>query len=211
MVPPILTLVAAILGILAVALIPGAKAINEGDTERFKAWGKGAAIFLGVLVLAVGAYVFWDWYSGDRGSDLFVMANMAVLTLLGIAVIGNSAYTTIRIRKEEAEEVVEVVTIIEEVAPGPVKKKKKKVTKKAGATKRPKGKVKRPAKKKATKPKVVKAKKMIKKVKAPPEEELIPEEPEPARSKVMTTCPSCDSPLDHGHDECPVCGENIRG
>lgn len=229
MVQPLLTLVAAVLSIVAVGLIPGSKAIDDGETGRYKSWGKGAVYFLAMVMIGVGGYIIYDWYP-TKEWDLITIGNMALFAALGIGLIANNAWVSRQIVKVEEKEVeaeiieVEAIEVDDLSADGlmeekdvrptrPVKKTPKKV--KRVRPKTVKKKVKKPTVKKMVKPKKsvkkkAKPKKSVKKPEPEPKEELIPDD-DPAPTPRKATCPSCDTPVDHHDDTCPVCGEDIRG
>jgi rubrerythrin len=225
-------LVAAILAAIAVGLIPGQQAIKDGDTDRYDSWGKGAIYFLAFVLLALGGYIAYIWYSGgeeglfDTSEVIGILhtSNMVLFMVLGIGLIANNAYVSkaISARSTELDEEATVVEILDaeavEVKPKKMKTVKKKAptkkkVKKAVVTRKPKPKkvVKKKPKKKAPVKTVKKPKKVIKKPKPAKaaSEELIEDGPEPSQKAL--TCPSCDTPVDHSHDSCPICGEDLKG
>ena len=231
MIPPILTLIAAILAAIAVGLIPGQQAIKDGETERYDSWGRGAVYFLALVILAFGGYIAYIWYSGDEEAlfdtseivGILHTSNMVIFVVLGVGLMANNAYVSKAIGKRNAEvdedeagvEVLDVETV--EVKPkkkvlkkGPAKKAVKKKKDVAPEPKPKKVQKKRPKVKAAPKP-VKKPKKVVKKPKPAKAatEELIVDEPEPSGKAL--SCPSCDTPVDHSHDSCPICGEDIKG
>ena len=168
MFPPILTLIAAILAAVAVGLIPGQQAIKDGDTERYDSWGKGAIYFLALIILALGGYIAYIWYSGDEEAlfdtsepiGILHTSNMVIFMVLGIGLMANNAYVSKAISKRGAEldEGVAVVEVVEPVAVEAEPKKVKTVKKKAPTKKKVK-KTKKKVVAQVPKPKVVTKKK----------------------------------------------------
>lgn len=224
-----MTLMAAILAVVAVAMTPSGEDIKKGGTARYRSWGRGAIYLLGIVILAIGAYIIYDWYPAKE-RDWLTIGNMALFAVLGIGLMANNAWASRKMGEVEGDgevmepEIIEVEAIeaddlsseglMEEkdVRPRAVPKKRAKRVKKAStpATKR---KV-----KKALQPKP--AKKAVRKVERAErpgpkdqDEELIQAEGERAGPKGTgkPTCPSCDTPVDHHDVYCPVCGEDIKG
>jgi hypothetical protein len=209
---PLVTFVGAIIGLSAIALIPGKVQIKKGKTERFNAWGKNAIIALAVILFVLAGVVLYTWVD-SKSEELFSLGNVLLFLGLGIGLVVNNFLVSNRIAKAQKEKEpveiheVEVLGIQESATPTKEVKPKMVARPKAG-TKPIKPEVAPAFGKPLASPKIPKKAK-VPKLMAPPKqaasEELIDS------SAGSTKCPSCDTPLDHNTDKsCPVCGHDLK-
>lgn len=208
---PLVTFLGAILGLSAIALIPGKTQIKKGKTEQFTSWGKIAITILAIIlfVLAAAVLYYWPTTGADQG---FALGNVLLFLGLGIGLVVNNFFVSGKIAKVQTEKEIAEVHEVETLGPGVVTTPATGAApKKAGpktGTKPFKPEVAPAVGKPLPSPKVPKKAKVPKLI-APPHpvasEELI----EPAAGPKK--CPSCDTPLDHNTDKtCPVCGHDLN-
>jgi len=198
MISPLITLFGAILSMVAVALLPGRKAMQEGKDERYSSWGRGALYFMVIVLFAIVGYVIIDVRS-SKEPGAFSTGNIALFLVVGIGLVIDDLWISRKMKAAKgAEEVHEV-----EVMSG-------------DEVKGPEGAAPAPAPEKPAKPGTKKLKKTAKKkvlptkpVEAPkPDVAATAELIEPHAGPII--CPSCDTPVEHTHDgTCPVCGGAI--
>jgi len=193
---PIVTLVGAILAMVAVSLLPSKKAAKEGHDGRYSSWGRGALYFLVIVLLAIVVYVLVDMSSGSKLLT-FAAGNVVLFLIMGFGLIAKDMSIMGQMKKARESTAMEEVHEVEEVegpgtaplakVPGPATVTKPKKVKKAAVKKVAPAK---PAE--APKPAVVESAELI----------------EPSAGPKV--CPSCDTPIEHSHDgNCPVCGAPI--
>jgi hypothetical protein len=195
---PIVTLVGAILAMVAVSLLPRKNAVKEGHDDRYSSWGRGALYFLVIVLLAIVVYVLVDISSGSKQLT-FAAGNVLLFLVMGLGLVADDILIMRQMRKahdsKAAEEVHEVEDIQAEGTKAP------EVAKPAGPAPKPAAKkVKKAAVKKVAPAKPSEAPKPA----AVESAELI----EPSAGPKV--CLSCDTPIEHSHDSnCPVCGAPI--
>jgi hypothetical protein len=102
----ILSLFVSVMGLAAVALFPGAKAISGGNTDRYIRTGKNLIYIISALVLVGGAVMVYQ-YAGYRSArDVWVGGNSAFFILMGLGLFIGNVYTS-RAVKAAAEGVME--------------------------------------------------------------------------------------------------------
>ena len=209
---PLVTFVGAIIGLSAIALIPGKIQIKKGKTERFTSWGKNAIVALSVVLFVLAGAVLYTWVN-SKSEELFSLGNVLLFLGLGVGLVVNNFLVTGRISKAQKEkdpvEVHEVEVLGAQEGTVPTKDAKpKKVARPKIGTKSIKPEVAPAFGKPLASPKIpVKAK--VPKLVAPPRPTASEELIEPASGSKK--CPSCDTPLDHNTDKsCPVCGHDLK-
>ena len=211
-IPPLVTFVGAIIGLSAIALIPGKIQIKKGKTARFTSWGKNAIIALSVVLFILAGVVLYTWVD-SKSEEIFSLGNVLLFLGLGVGLVVNNFFVTSRISKAQKEKEpveiheVEVLSAQEGAVPAKDAKPKMVARPKTG-TKSFKPEVAPAVGKPLASPKIAKKAKVPKLV-APPRpvapEELIEASTGPKK------CPSCDTPLDHNTDKsCPVCGHDLQ-
>ncbi|MEM2868910.1 MAG: hypothetical protein QW379_00605 [Thermoplasmata archaeon] len=106
----IVTLLAALLGLIAVLMIPGERRIREGRAEGYMRSGRWLVLILGLLILGAALGLGYEWLR-LRQRDFWVTWNLLILTLLGIGVLAGN-FRTMRLIKRRAEgEVIEVEAV----------------------------------------------------------------------------------------------------
>jgi hypothetical protein len=208
---PLVTFIGALIGLLAIALIPSNKQIKKGNTERFTSWGKMAVVALAIVLFVLAGAVMYTWVISNS-EELFSLGNFLLFLGLGIGLVANNVLVTAKITMAQNEKEPSEVHEVEELGPkesvAPAKDARpKKATRPKTSTKPFKPEVAPAVGKPLASPKIpVKAK--VPKLMAPPKpkvsEELIAPPLGPKK------CPSCDTPLDHHQDKtCPVCGHDL--
>ncbi|MEM4729704.1 MAG: hypothetical protein QXH42_08120 [Thermoplasmata archaeon] len=106
----IVTLLAALLGLIAVLMIPGERRIREGRAGGYMRSGRWLVLILGLLILGAALGLGYEWLR-LRQRDLWVTGNLLLLTLLGIGVLAGN-FRTMRLIKMRTEgEVIEVEAV----------------------------------------------------------------------------------------------------
>jgi len=197
---PVVTLVGAILAMVAIALLPSKKAVQEGHDDRYSSWGRGALYFLVIVLFIMVVYVLVDIYGGTKYL-VFAAGNVLLFLVMGLGLVADDILLTRRMRKAHDAKAPEEVHEVEDLQ--------------ADGTKAPETPLPAKSPGPAPKPAAKKVKKAAKKVApAKPSEAPKPVEVESAEliepSAGPKVCPSCDTPIEHAHgDKCPVCGATV--
>ncbi len=111
------TLLAAIVGAVAVLMLPGRKRIEAGAVEGYQRSGKWLIFVLGFLVIGAAVALGYEWLRlGHR--DIWVTGNTLLLSALGPAIVGANVWTMRLLKRAAgAVEPIEVEAEVVEVLP----------------------------------------------------------------------------------------------
>jgi hypothetical protein len=89
----VFTLIVAILGLVAWYLIPGKKAIEAGMIEKYLKSGKWLVFILAIVILAAAGLLGYEWYKVRSARSFWVMGNLVLFSVFGIALIAGNVLT----------------------------------------------------------------------------------------------------------------------
>ena len=88
-----IALMAAVLGLIALLLLPGRASIEEGRLGAYAGRGKWAVFIIGLLVLGAATILGYEWYRFRSARDPWVSGNVVLFALLGMALLIGNLWT----------------------------------------------------------------------------------------------------------------------
>lgn len=93
----VFTLLMAVMGALAVAMIPGAKRVLQNRTAWYLGTGRYIVAFLGVQMLTAAAFLGYEWYAEGAGI-IWVTGNTLLFIALGTGILWENEATVRRLK-----------------------------------------------------------------------------------------------------------------
>lgn len=106
----IFTLTAAVIGLIAVMMIPNRKQIEERNTGSYERTGKWLVFVISFVIIGLAGVLGWEWFR-YRVQNIWVGGNLAFFTFLGVALISVNLWAIRYLKTSVHVEVVEAEVV----------------------------------------------------------------------------------------------------
>ena len=107
----IFTLTAAVIGLIAVMMIPDRKQIEERNTGSYERTGKWLVFVISFVIIGLAGVLGWEWFR-YRVQNIWVGGNMAFFAFLGVAILAVNLWAIRYLKTSVHVEVVEAEVVV---------------------------------------------------------------------------------------------------